>query len=101
VFRNQIVMAMEYISGGSLRNVIGIDKKQKRLPVEDAVRIAIGVLDGLAVIHREHVFHRDIKPENILMDGKTPKIADLGISRMLGTNELASTTTGTLYYMSP
>jgi serine/threonine protein kinase len=30
-----------------------------------------------------------------------PKIGDLGIARMLASNELASTTTGTIYYMSP
>jgi len=101
VFRGQIVMAMEYVGQGSLRRVLGEIGRQKRLPIEEAVRIAEGVLSGLTVIHREHVFHRDIKPENLLMDGRTPKIADLGISRMLESNELASTTTGTIYYMSP
>jgi tetratricopeptide (TPR) repeat protein len=55
----------------------------------------------LIAIHGERVLHRDIKPENILMDGQTPKIADLGIARLLSTNELASTTSGTLHYMSP
>jgi predicted Zn-dependent protease len=52
-------------------------------------------------MHEAHIFHRDIKPENILMDGDTPKIIDLGIARMLGSHEQASTTRGTLYYMSP
>ena len=53
------------------------------------------------MIHHEHVFHRDIKPENILLEGDTPKIADLGIARMLDANELASTGIGSLPYMSP
>ena len=101
VFQNQIVMAMEYVKNGSLRNRLGDIGRQKRLPVDEAVRIAQEVLKGLMVIHQEHVFHRDIKPENILMDGNTAKIADLGIARMLESNELASTTTGTIYYMSP
>jgi len=106
VFRGQIVMVMEYIAGGNLRKRIGTMPARNAppndpMPIDGAVRIAEGVLSGLHVIHRERVFHRDIKPENILMDGDIPKISDLGISRMLGSDELASTTTGTLYYMSP
>ena len=101
LFRGQMVMVMEYVGGGSLRDRLGRVGSQKRQPIEESVKTAEGILKGLAVIHQEHFFHRDIKPENILMDGSTPKIADLGISRMLLAQELASTTTGTLYYMSP
>jgi len=100
-FRNQIVMAMQFVSQGSLRKLLGDIGKQKPLTVDEALQLAEGVLAGLSAIHQEHVFHRDIKPENILLEGRIPKIADLGISRMLNSDELASTTTGTLYYMSP
>ena len=101
VFQDKFVMAMEYIPDGSLRNLIGKIGAWKRLDIPDAVDIAIGVLKGISVIHKKHVVHRDIKPDNILMVGKLPKIADFGIGRILRSNELASTTTGTLYYMSP
>jgi serine/threonine-protein kinase len=100
-FRGQLVMAMEYVRQGSLRRVLGNIGRQRPVPVANAVEIVVGILNGLTVIHSEHVIHRDIKPENILLEGQTPKIADFGIARMLNTNELASTTTGTLYYMSP
>jgi len=100
-FRGQIVMAMEYISGGNLRKVLDSVGRPKRMPIERAVKIAIGVARGLQAIHHENVFHRDIKPENILLIDDAPKISDLGIARMLKSNELASTTTGTIYYMSP
>ncbi|MBI3768831.1 MAG: protein kinase [Deltaproteobacteria bacterium] len=96
-----IVMAMEYVRQGSLRRLIGGPDRRQPLAIEDAVRIAEGILAGLAVIHAEHVFHRDIKPENILMQGQTPKIADLGISRLLNTNDIAVTEAGTMLYMSP
>ncbi len=101
IFRGQIVLALEYVQQGSLRDLIGPIGRQKRLPMAEAVKIAEGILAGLSVIHSEQVFHRDIKPENILMQRGTPKIADLGIARMLKTNELASTATGSLFYMSP
>lgn len=100
VFEGRLVMVMKYVSGGNLRNLIGLGR-WKPLPLDRAVKIAHGILKGLSVIHERHIVHRDIKPENILMDGDTPKIADLGIGRMLKTNDLASTTVGTLYYMSP
>ena len=109
VFRNQIVMVMEYVPGGSLRNRVGpiptrrsADATRQLMKIEDAVGITIGVLTGLEMIHREHILHRDIKPENILMDGDNPKIGDFGISRMMASNELAaSTTIGTPFYMAP
>jgi serine/threonine protein kinase len=101
IFRGQLVMAMEYVRHGSLRRKLGPLDSQKRVEIPEAVEITEGVLSGLAVIHQEHIFHRDIKPENILMDDKIPKVADMGIARMLESNELASSTTGTLYYMSP
>lgn len=101
IFRGQIVMVMEYCPDGSLRRVLGDFWHQKRIPADTAVSIAQGVLRGLQVIHEEKIFHRDIKPENVLMDGDTPKISDLGIAKMIKSNEMASSTVGTIYYMSP
>jgi serine/threonine protein kinase len=101
IFQGQHVMAMEFVSHGSLRRRLGEVWRQKPQPLDEAINIAEGVLKGLVVMHGEHVIHRDIKPENILMQGDVPKIADFGISRMLDASEQASTTAGTLPYMSP
>ncbi|MDS4031402.1 MAG: protein kinase [Candidatus Contendobacter sp.] len=101
VFRNSIVMVMQFVSGGNLRKILGKIGAQKPLPIDQAIRITEGVLSGLVILHKEQIFHRDIKPENILLDGDTPMIADLGISRMLDSGEIAITTAGTPYYMSP
>lgn len=101
IYDGKIVMVMKYVEGGSLRNMMGSIGKWKRIEPDRAIAIARGVLGGLSSIHKNHIIHRDIKPENILMDGETPKVTDLGIGRMLRPNELASTTIGTLFYMSP
>src|SRR5579872_6944553 len=101
IFRGQLVMAMEYVPDGSLRKKLGPLDSQKRQSISDAVSIAEGILGGLAVLHEERVCHRDIKPENILMDGRTAKVADLGIARILESDELAFSRRGTLYYVSP
>lgn len=101
IFEEKLVMVMKYVKNGSLRSIIGKIGHWERVELNKSITIAKGVLTGLSVIHRRHIVHRDIKPENILLDGEIPKIADFGIGRMLRTNELASSTVGTLYYMSP
>lgn len=100
-YEEKIVMVMSYVSGGNLRQVMGGYRRTRPMERQQAVSIAEGVLRGLSVIHKYSIVHRDIKPENILMDGNTPKISDLGIGRMLKSNELASTSVGTIFYLSP
>jgi len=100
-YDNQYVMVMEYVEGQSLRERIGDLGEGHPMPVAESLEIAAQVCQGLITMHRFNIFHRDIKPENILLS--TPngvvKIADLGIARMLLPSQLASTTTGTIYYM--
>ena len=100
-FHDQITMVMEYVDQGSLRRLLGSPDAPSPLPVHQAVGIADGLLDGLSVIHAEGILHRDIKPENVLLHDGVPKIADLGISRMLDADELAQTFAGTTPYTAP
>ncbi len=101
VFDNKVVMVMEYVSGGSLRKLIGRPGLWHPLPLTVAIAMMHGILAGLAVIHNNQIVHRDIKPENILLKDNEPQISDLGIGRMLRQHEIASTMVGTLYYMAP
>lgn len=106
VYDDQVVLVMEYVAGGSLRDRLGDPPKEsappkRPMPIAQTIAIARGILSGLCVIHGQQIFHRDIKPENILMDGDTPRITDFGIARMLAPDDVASTTIGTLHYLSP
>ncbi|HLM00488.1 MAG TPA: protein kinase [Pyrinomonadaceae bacterium] len=98
VYDGQVVILSEYIEDGSLADML---RTYGRIPVEKAVRIVIGVLNGLEFLHSRNIIHRDIKPANILMQGDTPRLADFGISRAVETTMISSTVIGTHSYMSP
>ncbi len=101
------VIVMEFVEGTSVRAKLGKIGEQHPLPPEVAVDITMQACQGLHTLHtafqESGIFHRDVKPENILIraaDGLV-KIADFGISRVLESSGIASTTTGTVPYMAP
>jgi serine/threonine-protein kinase len=92
-------IVMPYYEGGTLKARIASGP----LAVDEAVRYAAQVADGLAHAHAAGVIHRDIKPANLILaaDG-TLKILDFGIAKVAG-EKLTRTglVLGTLAYMSP
>lgn len=51
------------------------------------------ILQGVDWMHMNNIVHRDLKPQNILVtnDGTKVKIADFGLSRVIGSNVVLST----------
>ena len=96
-----VYMAMEYIEGRELREMLA---EGKPLPVAQAVDFAAQVGEGLAYAHQHQVVHRDIKPANIMItpDGRA-KIADFGIARMRSSETRTQTGVilGSPKYISP
>jgi serine/threonine-protein kinase len=94
---------MPYVEGESLRDRI---RREKQLPLDDAMAIAREVADALSYAHARGIIHRDIKPENILLHSGHAVVADFGIARAVdaaGGDRLTETglTIGTPSYMSP
>lgn len=94
---------MPFIEGESLRRRLD---REKQLPVDDGVRIAVGVAKALAYAHAQGVIHRDLKPENILLQSGQPLVADFGIALAVsnaGGTRITQTglSLGTPQYMSP
>jgi serine/threonine-protein kinase len=94
-------IAMEFLEGQSLRDVLRL---RGALPLSEALRIAIGVANGLEFAHKHGVIHRDVKPDNVHLepDGRVV-ITDFGIARL--TFEPTLTAEGQVFgtpsYMSP
>jgi hypothetical protein len=94
-------IVMELVDGEDLRTLLARDR---RLDPDEVARIGAEVARGLAAAHRRGLVHRDIKPANILIaDDGTPKLADFGIVRALGSATLTrqGTTLGSVHYLSP
>ena len=93
---------MPFVEGESLRDRL---KREKQLPVDEAVRLTSEIADALGYAHGQGILHRDIKPENILLAASHALVADFGVARALGESNERITTTGlaigTPGYMSP
>lgn len=97
----QISIALEYMDGGSLADIIRV---RKQIPEAVLSLMVKKLLHGLSYLHGvRHLVHRDIKPANLLVNLKgEPKITDFGISAGLENSmAMCATFVGTVTYMSP
>ncbi|CAL9242875.1 unnamed protein product [Arabidopsis halleri] len=105
--RNEQMLVYEYISNGSLKDSLS-GKSGIRLDWTRRLKIALGSGKGLAYLHEladPPIIHRDIKSNNILLDENlTAKVADFGLSKLVGDPEKTHVTTqvkGTMGYLDP
>ncbi|MGA5351022.1 Stk1 family PASTA domain-containing Ser/Thr kinase [Streptomyces thermodiastaticus] len=95
-----VYLAMEYVSGCTLRDVL---RERGALPVRAALDILEPVLAALGAAHRAGFVHRDMKPENVLIgdDGRV-KVADFGLVRAVdAVTHTTGTVLGTVSYLAP
>ena len=94
---------MPLVEGESLRDRL---RREKQLPIADAIRLTCEVANALDYAHRRGFIHRDIKPENILLQEGQALVADFGIALGVANSgdtrmTEAGVSIGTPYYMSP
>jgi predicted Ser/Thr protein kinase len=92
---------MQYLSGGSLANLL----RDGPLPPRRAAELVRQVARGVQAAHDKGILHRDLKPANVLLDehGKAC-VADFGLAKLLdgGSGQTASEAVmGTPAYMAP
>ncbi len=108
-----LFLSMEYVDGINLREVLSFaNKYEYKMPVHEAVRIAICVLDALEYAHHLcndkgeplNLIHRDVSPPNILLGyNGDVKITDFGLVKT--KSQLSRTVPGLIKgkfsYLSP
>lgn len=101
--RSRVYMVMEWVDGRLLRQIL---IEQKKLPIDRAIHITLGICEALDYIHSKGVVHRDLKPENIMVDSEDRvKLIDFGIAGSEGMRRLTfarlTAAMGTPDYISP
>jgi eukaryotic-like serine/threonine-protein kinase len=77
-------IAMEYVAGKTLDRLIG----RKGLRLNDVLRYAVQIADGLAAAHEAGIVHRDLKPANIMVSEQGEvKILDFGLAKLTEAEE--------------
>jgi serine/threonine protein kinase len=71
------------------------------IPLDELLRYIHEAAEAIDYMHSKKVHHRDIKPKNILLDGGHAKVADFGLARMVESQRLTNTGSGTAPYMAP
>ncbi|XP_016940406.2 muscle M-line assembly protein unc-89 isoform X12 [Drosophila suzukii] len=98
----EIVMVMEYITGGELFERVVAD--DFTLTEMDCILFLRQVCDGVAYMHSQSVVHLDLKPENIMCHTRTShqiKIIDFGLAQRLDTKAPVRVLFGTPEFIPP
>ena len=101
-------IAMEFIEGESLTQVIQRIGVAGMLDWKNAFRVALDIGRALQFAHEQHIVHRNVAPQNILLQksDKTAKLGDLMLAKAM-EGVLAQQVTrpgelvGAVEYMSP
>jgi len=101
LWKNFIILIMEYVSGGELRKYL--NDKGLALSEKETRDFFIQLTDAVEYCHNKGIVHRDLKLENLLLTdtkSKRIKIIDFGIAGS-STSKLETSIVGSLPYMAP
>jgi serine/threonine-protein kinase len=105
------VMVMELLKGETFSDY---QARVGAMTLHDTASVLLPAMDALRAAHEKGIVHRDLKPDNIFLAetpaGRTTKLLDFGIAKVLDPTKLGSDTEGpktstnsmlgTPYYMS-
>jgi serine/threonine-protein kinase len=92
--KGDVLLVLEYVHGESLSTLCRIQARERRehVPLDIAVGVMLGVLQGLDAVHEATdeqgrplgLVHRDVSPPNVIVgaDGLT-RVLDFGIAKAL------------------
>lgn len=100
--QSQIYIVLELVTGGELFDRV---VSRGHYSEKDAAKAVKEMLIAVKYLHDNGVIHRDLKPENLLYENLSPdarlKIADFGLSKIIGPQVTTNTVCGTPGYCAP
>uniref|UniRef100_A0A8B9H5T8 non-specific serine/threonine protein kinase n=1 Tax=Astyanax mexicanus TaxID=7994 RepID=A0A8B9H5T8_ASTMX len=101
--RDAFCIVTEHCEDGDLdRKLEELRAEGNTLSEMQVIHWLVQLLLGVSYMHHRRILHRDLKAKNVFLKGNNMKIGDFGVSCLLmGSSDLATTFTGTPYYMSP
>lgn len=94
-------LEMEYVAGGSLRQLLRDEGPPSPLR---ATHLVARIAEGLASAHRRGIVHRDLKPDNVMLTlTGVPKITDFGLAKRIQSEAAGESgyLAGTPHFMAP
>nr|XP_027209309.1 myosin light chain kinase, smooth muscle-like isoform X3 [Penaeus vannamei] len=98
----EIIMVMEYISGGELFERVVAD--DFNLTERDCILFVRQICEGVQYMHSTNIVHLDLKPENILCVRRTShqiKLIDFGLARRFNPDDPCRVLFGTPEFIAP
>jgi len=98
-----IYLVLEYMPGGDLYDYL--KDRNFQISEERAMALFFDIAKGVQYLHSLGIVHRDLKLENIMMSDNSkdavPRVVDFGLVTMMGPQQKANETLGTLAYAAP
>jgi hypothetical protein len=108
--KDKMVLVMELMEGGDLRNALDNDKEGVLQWQRGGKGVALDLARGLTALHSCKVIHRDLKSKNVLLssfgagnNNFTAKLGDVGVAANLTHSYLSNSNkiVGTLAWSAP
>lgn len=100
---NNLYIVMEMVEGMNIEQYVG---RNGTIPLEQAVKYMMKILQTIQYVHEQGIIHRDIKPSNIMIRPNNEIcLLDFGIAKDTNAIGITKTVFGTVLgtdgYMSP